>query len=226
MRYATIMLMYYFESRASAGAKLASKLIEKYSNEDTVVLALDHGGVAVGYQIATYLHAKLQLLLTEVVHISDESIDFAIVLPGGVVANNPKLSESERNYYYSEYMGELDTKLREARSRINRETDIDEISPESLRDHNIILVSEGLNSSTILDATVIWLKPAHVKKIILACPVISVNALDRAHILMDELCILGTTPNFITTSHYYDNDDVPEKEMIKQMTSASIVNWK
>ena len=218
--------MYYFESRAMAGAKLASKLIGKYRYEDTTILALDRGGVAVGYQVATYLNAHLQFLVTEVVHISDESLDFATVLPGGVVASNPKMSKPEQDYYYSEYMGELDTKLREARSRVNRETDINDISPESLRGHNIILVSDGLKTSTILDAAVLWLKPAHVEKMILACPVISVDALDRAHILMDELCILGTTPNFLKTSHYYDDDDIPDKDMTRKMIDSTIFNLK
>jgi predicted phosphoribosyltransferase len=219
-------MIMYFESRAVAGAKLASELINQYRFADTAVLALDQGGVAVGYQIAIYLHSTLRRLLTEPVRIEDEGLDFAMVLPGGAVAPSPDMSESEYQYYYGEYAGQLDEMLREASSRINRELGADEISPENMRGRNVILVSDGLNRSTILDAAMTWLKPARVEKVILACPIISVNALDRAHILVDELHILGVTPNFISTEHYYDINDAPDKKTAASMIDATILGWK
>ena len=216
----------YFESRAVAGAKLAAELIANYRWANTAVLALDAGGVAVGYQIAIYLHAAMRRLLTENIRIEDESIDFATVLPGGVVAPNPEMSESEYQYYYGEYAGQLDEMLREASSRINREIGADEISPENLRGYNVILTSDGLASGTTLDAALTWLKPARVEKVILACPIISVAALDRAHILVDELHVLGVTPNYISTEHYYDVNDAPDEKMVKAMINKTILDWK
>jgi hypothetical protein len=62
--------------------------------------------------------------------------------------------------------------------------------------------------------------------LILACPVISVPALDRAHILTDELHILGVTANFISTDHYFDTDDVPDEKMAQRMINATILGWK
>ncbi|MCL2174053.1 hypothetical protein FWH58_02025 [Candidatus Saccharibacteria bacterium] len=219
--------MYYFESRAVAGAKLAAELLNKYRYENTAVVALDSGGVAVGYQIAIYLHTTLQQLITENIHIDDESIDYATVLPEGVVAKNPNLTESEEQYYYSEYAGQLSDAIREASTRINRMLgDGGDIDAQALHGRHVILVSEGLASSTMLDAAVQWLKPTHVERIILACPIISVDALDRAHVLTDELHILGVTPNYISTNHYYDNDDAPDQEMVKKMINATIFGWK
>jgi len=217
----------YFDSRAVAGAKLASELINPYRYENTAVVSLDSGGVAVGYQIAIYLHATLQLLLSEAIRIDDESIDYATVLPEGVVAKNPDMSESEDQYYYGEYAGQLDDGIREAESKINRMLgDGGDINTEVLRGRNVILVSDGLKSGTMLDAAVKWLKPVRAEKIILATPIISVEALDRAHILVDELHILGVTPNFISTEHYYDQDDAPDKKMVKKMMDATILGWK
>jgi predicted phosphoribosyltransferase len=217
----------YFESRAIAGAKLAAELLGKYRYENTAVVALDQGGVAIGYQIAIYLHTTLQQLLTETIRINDESIDYATVLPEGVVAKNPDMSESEEEYYYGEYAGQLDDEIREATTKINRMLgDGGDIDPEALRGRNVILVSDGLSSGTMLDATIEWLKPVRAERIILACPIISVAALDRAHILVDELHILGVTPNYISTDHYYDNDDVPDHDMAKRMINATILGWK
>jgi len=216
----------YFESRAAAGAKLAAELIDTYRWKDCAVLALDQGGVAVGYQIAVYLHTMLSRLLTETVRIEDESLDFATVLPGGVVAKNPDMGEEEQEYYYGEYAGELDEKLRQAASRVDAALGVDAISPESMRGRNVILVSDGLSAGTILDAALTWLKPAKVERVILACPIISVDALDKAHILVDELHILSVTPNFITTAHYYDNDDAPDDKTARRMIDATILGWK
>ena len=76
-----------------------------YRYENTVVVALSEAGVAVGYQIAVNLHAALRRLLMTTIHIDDESIDYATVMPGGVIAVNPALSDSEQQYYYGEYAG-------------------------------------------------------------------------------------------------------------------------
>ena len=220
------MLM-YFESRAVAGAKLASELIERYRYQDTSVLALDSGGIAIGYQIAIYLHTTLQQLISEPIRINDESIDYATVLPNGVIAVNPELSESESEYYYSEYKGELDDQMREANSKLNWLLgDGGAINPQTLWARNVILVSDGLSSGTALDAAVEWLKPVSVKKVILAAPIVSLAALDKAHILVDELHILSVTPNYIKTSHYYDIDDEPDNQMLQDMVNSTILGWK
>ena len=216
----------YFESRAVAGAKLTSELLEKYRWLDTTVLALDKGGIAIGYQIAIYLHANLRRLATESIRIEDEDIDFATVLPGGVVSRNPDLDDETYEYYYGEYAGDLDEQLREATSKVDDQLGVDEISPENLRGRNVILVSDGVKDGTILHAVVEWLKPARVDKVILATPLISVSALDEAHILMDELHVLSVVQNYLWTDHYYDVDDIPDETMSRAMIDKTILDWK
>lgn len=216
----------YFASRAEAGAKLASELIEKYRWENTAVLALDQGGVAIGYQIAIYLHARLRRFFAETIRIDDESVDFAFVMPGGVVAPSPTLSESEYSYYYGEYAGFLEEKLREATRTIDEKITAEEISPEIYHGMNVILCSDGLQNGNLVDAVVTWLKPAHTEKLILATPIASVAAVDRAHILTDELHILATTPNYLFASHYYDQNDEPDEILAKKMLNATILDWR
>lgn len=216
----------YFESRAEAGVKLANELLPLYRYENTVVIALSEAGVAVGYQIAVNLHAALRRLLMTTIHIDDESVDYATIMPGGVVAVNPAMSESEQQYYYGEYAGWLEEQIRQGIMQIDRQMDPDEISPENLRGYNVILTDDGIDSPTKLEAAKTWLKPARVDKVILACPVISVPALDAAHILFDELHILGVAANYLSTDHYYEQDDRPDDEMAKRMIGVTINNWK
>lgn len=205
---------------------MADELMPLYRYENTVVVALSEAGVAVGYQIAVNLHAALRRLLMTTIHIDDESIDYATVMPGGVVAVNPALSNSEQQYYYGEYAGWLEEKIREGILSIDRQMGPEEISPENLRGYNVILTDDGIDNPTKLQAAITWLKPARVDKIILAAPVISVPALDVAHVIFDELHVLGVAANYLATDHYYDEDDRPDDQMARQMIQATITNWK
>ena len=216
----------YFKSRAEAGVKLADELMPLYRYENTVVVALSEAGLAVGYQIAVNLHTALRRLLMKTIHIDDESIDYATIMPGGIVAINPSLSESEQSYYYGEYAGWLEEQIREGILSIDRLMGADEISPENMRGYNVILTDDGINNPTKLEAALTWLKPARVDKVVLACPVISVPALDRAHILCDELHILGVAANYVSTEHYYEEDDAPDSDMARRMIDVTINNWK
>lgn len=205
---------------------MADELMPLYRYENTVVVALSEAGLAVGYQIAVNLHTALRRLLMKTIHIDDESIDYATIMPGGVVAINPSLSESEQSYYYGEYAGWLEEQIREGILSIDRLMGTDEVSPENMRGYNVILTDDGINNPTKLEAALTWLKPARVDKVILACPVVSVPALDRAHILCDELHILGVAANYISTEHYYDEDDAPDSELARRMIDVTISNWK
>src|SRR5437899_5723751 len=57
------MLM-YFINRYDAAMQLATKL-EKYKNEDGVILAVPRGGVPIGYYLARHLDFALDLLMTK-----------------------------------------------------------------------------------------------------------------------------------------------------------------
>ena len=205
---------------------MADELMPLYRYENTVVVALSEAGLAVGYQIAVNLHTALRRLLMKTIHIDDESIDYATIMPGGIVAINPSLSESEQSYYYGEYAGWLEEQIREGILSIDRLMGADEISPENMRGYNVILTDDGINNPTKLEAALTWLKPARIDKVVLACPVISVPALDRAHILCDELHILGVAANYISTEHYYEEDDAPDSDMARRMIDVTINNWK
>lgn len=219
-------VLMYFKSRAEAGVKLAELLMPKYGTENVVVLALSQAGVAVGYQIAVNLHTALRRLPMRTIHIDDESVDYATVLPGGVVSMSPDLTESEQQYYYSEYSGWLDNEIRTATLEIDRSIGADEISPENMRGYNVILTDDTLANPTKLTAVIDWLKPVRVESLILACPIITVPTLDRAHVLMNDLYILSVVPNYFGADHYYDIDDKPDATMARHMIDSTILGWR
>jgi putative phosphoribosyl transferase len=202
----------YFHSRAEAGQKLAAELVN-YIPENCVVVALGRGAVLVGEPIAATLHSKLTLLIAEHVRLPGESMTFGTVTQDGSFTYNDQFSSGEIDEYYSEFHGYIDDQKREKFQKINRllggsgpmEVDL-------LRDKVLILVADGLKTGARLHAAKEFLKPIRTKRLIVVSPVASVQAVDAMHMLADELHCLSVTPNYISTNHYYDDNDVPTVE--------------
>jgi len=190
----------YFESRAEAGQKLAAELLEKYRYENCAVVALSDGAVLVGEQIASSLHAVLMMLLTEEIAVPGEDQSFGAISQDGGFTYNGMFSTGEIDEYASEFHGYLDEQKREAFHKMNRLLgDGGIIDNNLLRDHVVILVSDGINNGAAIDVAIDFMKPIQVKRLVVATPTANVQAVDRLHILADELHILDVKENFMGT---------------------------
>ncbi len=215
----------YFASRHQAGQKLAEQLGE-YRYANTVVVALSDGAVQVGKAIASELHCLVTLLLVEQIDVPGESVDFGTLNQSGRFTYNGMFSTGEIEAYYTEFHGYLEDQKREKMSVMNKLLGDGGIVDESmLREHTVILVADGLSSGASLDAAADFLKPLRIEKLVIVAPVASVNAVDRAHILGDEVHFLSVTDNFLDTDHYYDVNDVPEHEATIAELSQIVLNW-
>lgn len=215
----------YFSSRLEAGYKLAQELMG-YRYENTVVVALSDGAVQVGQQIAAALHTSLALMLTDTIDVPGEDAAFGTLNQSGRFTYNGLFSTGEIEAYYGEYHGYLEDQKREKMGKINQLLGAGGIVDESmLREHNVILVSDGLVSGASLDAAADFLKPLKIRRLIIAAPLASVEAVDRAHIVADELHILSVTDNYLDTNHYYDVNDVPSHEATIAALNEIVLNW-
>lgn len=216
----------YFRSRSEAGELLADQLVQ-YRYEDCAVVALSASSVAVAEPIAARLHCILGLFLSEQIKIPGENLNIGSVNQGGGFLYNQSLSEAEASDYYSEYHSYIDDEKRQKFEKINHligEGGV--IDPILLRQHVVILVSDGLKSGSKLDAAAQFLKPVLMKRLLVVTPVASVPAVDRMHILADELHCLSVTENYISTSHYYDLDDSLTHEQAVEKINNIILNWR
>lgn len=215
----------YFSSRLEAGYRLAQELTQ-YRYENTVVMALSDGGVQVGQQIAASLHTPLTMLLIEPIKMPGEAIDIGMLNQSGRFTYNGSMSAGEIEEFYNEYHGYLDDQRREKMSGMNYLLGAGGIVDESmLREHNVIVVADGLPSGASLDAVADFVKPLHILRLVIAVPIASVEAVDRAHILGDELHILAVTDNFLDTNHYYDVNDVPSHEATIAVLNDIVLGW-
>lgn len=217
----------YFESREQAGDLLSKQLVEQYRYENCAVVALSDGAVLVGEQIASALHCVLMMLLTEDIQVPGESLSFGAVSQNGGFTYNGMFSIGEIEEYAGEFHSYLDEQKREAFQRINRLLgDGGIIDNELLRDHVVILVSDGLDNGASLDVAVDFLKPIRIKRLVVATPIASVDAVDRLHILADELHILDVKDNYVGTNHYYNQNVIPPHEETVAKINQIVLNWR
>jgi len=217
----------YFESRAQAGQILAAQLVDKYRYENCAVVALSDGAVQVGEQIASQLHCILTMLLVEDIQIPGENMSFGGVSQNGGFTYNGMFSAGEMEEYTSEYHGYLEEQKREAFQRINKLLgDGGMIDSDMLRDHIVILVADGLDNGASLDVAVDFLKPIRIKRLVVATPVATVPAVDKLHIIADELHVLDVKENFMGTNHYYEQNDIPSHEETIAKINQIVLNWR
>lgn len=217
----------YFESRAQAGQILAAQLVDRYRYENCVVVALSDGAVQVGEQIASSLHCILTMLLMEDIQVPGENTSFGGVSQDGGFTYNGMFSAGEIEEYTGEFHGYLEEQKREAFQRLNRLLgDGGIIDNDMLRDHTVILVADGLDNGASLDVAVDFLKPIRIRKLVVATPVASVPAVDKLHILADELHVLDVKENFMGTNHYYEQNDIPSHEDTIAKINQIVLNWR
>lgn len=216
----------YFESREQAGRVLAQQLAP-YRYENCVVIGLSVGGAVVAEQIAAQLHCVMMLLITEDIDIPGESLVLGSVAQGGIFTYNSEFTEGEIDGYTSEFHGYLDERKREAFQSINRmlgkkgTMDI-----KMIRDRVVILVDDGLDGSSRIDVVLDFLKPVRTHKTVVAVPVATIGAVDKVHIMADELHILDVKENYINTNHYYEKNELPSTEETVRRVSEIIMNWR
>jgi len=206
---------------------LASQLVPKYRYENCAVIVLSDGGAMVGIQVATQLHCVLTMLLSAEIMLPREPNAIAGITAQGNVAFNPVYSSGEVEEMMGDYFSFVEqekfNKLHEMNQLLGTGGLIDK---KLLRGHNIILVSDGLKTGFQLDLAAQFLKPIDYEKLIIAAPFASVQAVDRMHILADEIYCLNVLENYMDTNHYYDQNDVPDHDVVVKTIEDIVLHWQ
>lgn len=220
--------MHYFPSRATAGELLADQLEPKYRYEDCAVVALGDGAVLVGAQIAMRLHCVLTMLLTAPIKLLGELDPVAAINQQGTITyDDDRYSVGELEEVQAENFNYLEQQKMEKIFEMNRLLgDGGLISTDLLRERTIILVSDGLTNGLSLSAAADFLKPVRVKRLVVATPIASVPAVDKMHILADEIVCLNVLEDMFPVEHYYEDNKLPEHEKIVRIIEEIILHWK
>jgi predicted phosphoribosyltransferase len=216
----------YFKNRAEAGRKLATKLHKKYAAEHCVVLALSPGAIIIGAQISMKIHANLALLLTENIYLPGETEAIAGQSSAGTFTYNNMFSTGQLEELVSEYHGFLD----EQRMQKNHYMNVvlghgGEIKKELLRHRVVILVADGLANGFSLEVAAEFLKTVAIKRLVIATPTASVTAIDKMHLIGDELVCLSVPANYFGVDHYYEENTIPDIEGVQTIIRNITMSW-
>jgi len=206
----------YFKNRAEAGRQLADQLVKKYRGKPCAVVCLNDGAVVVGAQIAMQLHCVMMMLLTDSIDLPRETTPLAGLSQDGTLTYNNFYSPGEIDEFMAEYHGVVEEqrlqKLHELHQLVGRGG---LIRKDLLRDHNVIVVSDGMNGGFSLDIAAAFFKTIQIKRLVVAVPFANVAAVDRMHI-----------EDYISTDHYYDNNDIPKHEAVLKTIEEIVENWQ
>ncbi len=217
----------YFQSRTEAGKRLAAEMAPKYRYENCAVVALSDGGVIVGAQIAMELHCVLTMLLTESITLPRENVAVAGISSDGSFSYNNYYSPGEIEEFVSEYYHLIEQEKMSKMQQLHRLIGQNGlIRRDLLHGHTVILVSDGMPNGFSIDLANAFLKPIHIEKLVVATPLASVQAVDRMHILADDLFCLSVVQDYISTDHYYETQDVPPHEKIIKTIEQIVLHWK
>ncbi len=215
----------YFTDRTQAGKLIADRL-EKYRYDDTIVLSLSQGGILVGAEIARQLHSLISILMVKDVLLPDgRTVIGTMNEIGGFVYNN-SFSAGEIEELTMEYRGSIE----QAKTQALHELHIalgqgGEISPDYFRYRTVIVVTDGALNGSAFDMAYDFLKRIAVKKVIMATAIASVQAIDRMHILADELVCLNPVEFIEDIDHYFTNNDMPDNRQVINILNDIILTW-
>lgn len=216
----------YFASRLQAGRMLAAQITKEHLGDKCAILALNDGGVIVGLQIADQLHCPVTMLQSGEVNLPREPEALAAITDDGSMAYNPHYSSGEVNEMVGEYFTFIEQEKSHRVSELHRQTNKgDLIKRDLLVERKVIIVADGLVNGFLLDLAITFLKPIKTEKIIVATPIASVPAVDRMHILADEIFCLSVVEDYINTDHYYDKHDIPDHQKIVASIEKLVANW-
>ncbi|MDB5170761.1 MAG: hypothetical protein JWO35_455 [Candidatus Saccharibacteria bacterium] len=206
---------------------LADQLVKKYRYENCAILALGDGGVMVGAQIAMQLHCVLTMLSSAEIMLPREPEAIAGITSNGTVTYNSHYTSGEVDEMTSEYFGLIEQEKLQQMHDLNRLQGTDgTISKDLLKGHHVIIVSDGLKTGFPVDLAAEFLKPIEIESMVVAVPFASVKAVDRMHILADDLYCLNVLADYMDTNHYYEKQDVPDHATVLKTIEQIILNWK
>lgn len=217
----------YFKNRQQAGQMLAAQLVPKYQRENCTVMALSNGGVLVGVEIAKQLHCGMVMLLSVPITLPRELDPLAMMDQEGGYTPNDMISTGEMEEYTSEYHNYIEQQKIEKFHEVNHIVGSEGvISKDMLRRHNVILVSDGFPNGFALEVAAQFLKPIKMKSLVVATPLASVKAIDRMHTVADDIYCLSVPDNYISTEHYYEENDVPDHETAMKVIQNISALWQ
>lgn len=204
-----------FADRTQAGRLLAQEVLA-LKLTDPVVLALPRGGVPVAAEVASALHAPLDLLLVRKIGAPGHG-ELAVAAvaegpPSAVVVDDEIRHMTGASRAYVDH--EAKEELREIARR--RTAYLRDRPPLSVEGKTAVVVDDGIATGTTVRAALQALRRRKPARLVLAIPVAPSEAVAALRAEVDDLVCLSQPPYFHAVGlHYADFHQVSDDEVVR-----------
>ena len=207
-----------FRGRAEAGKILAGRLKSFAGQSDAVVVAIANEGVPVAAQVAVALNLPLGLQVVRTLRVPGHEE----VAMGSIASENVRILDQETlsALHIPERVVDWVT-FRETQELQHRERVFahDRKMP-GLAGKVVILVDEGVTSSSRMPAAIQAIRRQGARRIVVAVPVGAKQSTDRLRSLADQVVCLIEPQVFFSVGHWYENFEPVEDWEVCQILES------
>jgi predicted phosphoribosyltransferase/alpha-beta hydrolase superfamily lysophospholipase len=207
-----------FDDRTEAGRQLA-KALDRFADEDVVVLALPRGGVPVGYVVARALDAPLDVILVRKLGVpfQPELAMGAIGEDGVRVLNEEvmalaQVTEPEMAAAEAAQRAEIErraARFRQGHARVD------------VTGRTVLIVDDGVATGSTAKAGCRVARAHGAARVVLAVPVAPTEVHRRFAADADEVVVLDTPEPFFAVGQFYRNfTQVTDDEVVELLARA------
>ena len=210
-----------FRDRREAGQVLAEELVSYRGKDNLLVLGLARGGVPVGWEVASFLHAPLDVFLVRKLGVPQwqELAMGALATGGGVVVNDNLV----RN------LGISDEQLRIAIDRETAELHRRETAyrggqgPVDIPGHTVILVDDGIATGASMLAAVRAVRAANPAQVVVAVPVGPESACRQLAEEADDVVCATMPPGFEAVGQVFEDFHQVTDDEVRELLAMPTV---
>jgi putative phosphoribosyl transferase len=209
----------HFKDRIDAGQRLATAL-EHLDRTDLIVLGLPRGGVPVAYEVASHLHAPLDVLIVRKLGTPGQrELAFGAVGEGGVRVINDDVVAMEglSDLVISRVANEQNAEI-ERRHVVYRNGR----APLNLSGKTAVVVDDGLATGATARAACMVARKLGAAKVVLAVPTAPEGWEQGFVDVTDQRVSLFQSRDFGSVGYFYENFDPISDDTVKSLLAFSL----
>jgi putative phosphoribosyl transferase len=208
-----------FCDRVEAGQRLAEQLCHYANQPNVLVLGLPRGGVPVAYQIAKAIRAPLDVWLVRKLGVpgQEELAMGAIAMGGMMILNNEIINSLQISRRIIQQVATAEKQELERRDRLYR----GERPLPILHDKTVILVDDGIATSSTLRAAIAAIQQHHPQRLVVAAPVAPPSVVESLRSIVDEVVCLLLPESLHSIGMWYEDFSQTTDQEVQNLLQQS-----